>query len=112
MITYRKLIQPEEEQMRSLPHNSANLSSPLRKLAAVVAAAAAIGTAVMFSVVFIAVILVVGSIALSYLWWKTRDLRNQMRNFPSSGVAMEGEMAEGEVIEGEVIHVDDTREVE
>jgi len=117
MITFRKLIQPEEEQMRNLPHNSANLSSPLRKLVAVVATAAVIGMAVMFSVVLIAVILVVGSIALSYLWWKTRDLRKQMRTYPVRDVVMDGEISEsdiikGEVIEGEAIRVADTKEAE
>jgi cytochrome b subunit of formate dehydrogenase len=117
VIIFRKLFQPEEEQMRNLPHNSANFSSPLRKLAAVVATAAVIGMAVMFSVVLIAVILLVGSIALSYLWWKTRDLRKQMRNYPARDVVMNGEISEsgfikGEVIEGEAIRVVDTREAE
>jgi hypothetical protein len=103
--------------MRNLPNYSTDLSSSLRKLVAVVATAAVIGMAVMFSVVLIAVILVAGSITLGYFWWKTRDLRKQMRNHPARGVVMEGEISEsdfikGEVIEGEAIRVADTKEAE
>ena len=101
--------------MRNLPHTSANIPSPLRSLVAVVAAAAAFGLALMFSVVVIAVILVAGTITWGYLWWRTRELRKQMRNYPPPGMVREGQMAEndvarGEVIEGEVIRVVDTRE--
>ena len=101
--------------MRNLPHTSANTPSPLRNLVAVVATAAAFGLALMFSVVVVAVILVAGTIAWGYLWWKTRELRKQMRNYPPPGMVREGELAEnnvirGEVIEGEVIRVVDTRE--
>jgi len=65
--------------------------------------------------VVVAVILVAGMLGWAYLWWKTRELRKQMRNYPPPGMVREGEMAEndvimGEVIEGEVIHVVDTRE--
>jgi hypothetical protein len=72
-----------------------------------------IGLVFMFSMVVLAIILVAGAIGWGYLWWKTRELRKQMRNFPPRGVVMEGEVVEGEkirgeVIEGEVIRVDDT----
>jgi hypothetical protein len=105
----------DEEQMRNLPHNSTNIPSPLHNLLAVVATAAAFGLALMFSVVVVAIILVAGTIASGYLWWRTRELRKQMRNYPPPGMVREGDMAEedairGEVIEGEAIHVVDTRE--
>jgi uncharacterized protein YneF (UPF0154 family) len=101
--------------MRNLPHTSANLPNSLRNLAAVVATAAVFGLALMFSVVVVAVFLAAGTIVWGYLWWKTRELRKQMRNYPPRNVSMEQEMAgddviRGEVIEGEVIHVVDTRE--
>lgn len=72
-----------------------------------------IGLALIFSMAVFAVILVAGAIAWAYLWWKTRELRKQMRNFPPRGVVMEGELVEdekirGEVIEGEVIRVVDS----
>jgi len=49
---------------------------------------------------------------MGYLWWKTRDLRKQMRNHPFgdeviAGEVIEGEVIRGEVIEGEVIRVVD-----
>jgi uncharacterized protein YneF (UPF0154 family) len=105
----------EEEQMRNFPHNSTNLPNPFRNLLAVVATAAAFGLALMFSVVVVAIILVAGTIAWGYLWWRTRELRKQMRDYPPPGMVREREMAEddvirGEVIEGEVIHVVDTPE--
>jgi len=101
--------------MRNLPHSPTNISNPLRSLIAVVATAAAFGLALMFSVVVVAVILVAGTMAWGYLWWKTRELRKQMRNYPPPGMVREGQMAgndviRGEVIEGEVIRVVDTPE--
>ena len=100
--------------MRHLPHTSANFPNSLRNLAAVVATAAVFGLALMFSVVVVAVFLAAGVIVWGYLWWKTRELRKQMRNYPPRNVAMEQEMAgddviRGEVIEGEAIVVE-TRE--
>lgn len=97
--------------MTNIPPAPANIHNPLRKLVAVVTTVAVISLALMFSVVVIAVILVVGAIAWSYLWWKTRHLRKQMRNHPSRGVVMEGDIVEGEVIEGEANCVTETREM-
>lgn len=100
--------------MQNLPNTSTNSPSLLRKMVAFVATVALIALALMFSLVVIAVILVVGAIAWAYLWWNTRELRKQMRNYPPRGVVMEGEVVEGEVtrgqvIEGEVIRVEDSR---
>ncbi len=39
-----------------------------------------------------------GAVALGYLWWRTRDLRKQMREHPAGNVVIEGEVIEGEVI--------------
>jgi uncharacterized protein YneF (UPF0154 family) len=102
--------------MRNLPPPSANFPNPIRKLAAVVATVAAISLAFMFSVVVISIVLVVGTIAWGYLWWKTRELRKQMRNFPPPNMQMENEVfrdeeSKGVVIEGEVIRVDETPKV-
>jgi hypothetical protein len=99
--------------MRNLPHTSTNLPNPLRKMVVFVLTVVLIGLVFMFSMVVLAIILVAGAIAWGYLWWKIRELRKQMRNFPPRGVVMEGEVVEGEkirgeVIEGEVIRVDDT----
>jgi hypothetical protein len=102
--------------MRNLPNNAASFPSPLRKMAAFVVTVALIGLVLMFSIVVLAVALVVGAIAWAYLWWKIRELRKQIRNFPPRGVVTEGELVadekiRGEVIEGEVIRVVETRDV-
>ena len=73
--------------------------SLLQKIVGVLVTVAVFGVALMFSVVFFAVIVTVGAVAWAYLWWKTRAVRKQMREHPPTGGGM--------VIEGEVI-----REVE
>lgn len=101
-------------------------SGPLQKIIAFIATAALVGLVLMFSVVMFAIILAVGAIAGVYLWWKTRELRKQMRDFqprsmpPGGGLfdgevfvgeVFEGEALKGEVIEGEAIRVIDSRDV-
>lgn len=81
--------------------------NPLRKLAAFVVTAGLAGLALMFSVVLLAVILVVGMIAWGYLWWKSRELRKQMRDFQSRAMEREQKAGEDGVFEGEVIRVVD-----
>jgi len=46
--------------------------------------------ALMFSVVLFAVVVTVGLVAWGYLWWKTRNLRKQMRDNPPDGLVIEG----------------------
>jgi uncharacterized membrane protein len=102
----------EHEQMKNLPHTSANFPDALRNLAAAVATAAVLGLALMFSAVLVAVIVVAAMLGWAYLWWKTRELRKLMRDYPPGSVAMEREVAgkdtiRGEVIEGEAVRVVD-----
>lgn len=87
----------------------------LRKTGAVVAAVALAGVALMFSAVLLVFLLCVGAVAFAWLWWKTRELRRQMRDFPPRGATMEhevfsSEVFRGEVIEGEAIRVDTRRD--
>ncbi|MGA7596039.1 MAG: hypothetical protein WCA64_12675 [Gallionella sp.] len=101
--------------MKYLPHTSANFPGALRNLAAAVATAAILGLALMFSAVLVAVIVVAAMLGWAYLWWKTRELRKLMRNYPPGSVAMEREAAgkdetRGEVIEGEAVRVADIRD--
>lgn len=97
-------------QMKQLPHTTAKPPGPLRKMASIIVAAALIVPVLMFSAVLLATLLVLGTIACVYLWWKARELRKQMRNFPPPGRVMEEEAIKGEVIEGEVIRVDEPRD--
>jgi hypothetical protein len=102
-------------QMKNLSDSTAKLPGPLHRTAAFIATAALLGLVLMFSAVLLVIILIGGAITLAYLWWKTRDLRKQMRDFPPSGEVMggvvrEGGVVKGEVIEGEVIRVVDSRD--
>ncbi len=65
--------------------------------------------ALMFSLVFFAVIAVAGLVLWGWFWWKTRALRRQIREqMQAQSVEMDSAPeSEGEVIEGEVIRVVD-----
>ena len=56
--------------------------SPLRKFFTALATVGVFGLALMFSVLLFAVVLTAGAVIWGYLWWKTRDLRKQMRDNP------------------------------
>ncbi|MBA3023116.1 MAG: hypothetical protein KKG03_05235 [Gammaproteobacteria bacterium] len=91
----------------------ANPPSPLRKFVGVLVTVAVAIVVLMFSAVFFAVIAVVGLIAWGYLWWKTREVRKQMRAFANQdqSVMREQRASNDEVFEGEVIRVVDPKEV-
>jgi len=84
----------------------------LRKVAAFVLTMAMFALVLMFSVVLFAIVLTAGAIAMGYFWWKTRELRKQMREHPPGGAVIEGEVIEDEVIEGEVIEGEVIREAD
>lgn len=95
--------------MKQLPGPSSNLPSVLRKAVAIIVGAALAAVALMFSAVVLVVLLGIALLGAAYLWWKTRALRRQMREFPfpPQRAATRPEVFEGEVIEGEVIRVDE-----
>jgi len=92
----------------NLPSKS---SGPLRKLVAFTVTVAMVGLVLMFSAVLFVIILVVGTIAWAYLWWKTRELRKHMRNFQPREAEREGRVSDEKVYEGEVIRVVDSQDV-
>lgn len=106
--------------MKHLSHTATKPPGLLRKIAAFILAAALVALVLMISAVMFAIILIAGTAAFAYLWWKTRELRKQMRDFRahgemmgdemSGGVVKEDEVVKGIVIEGEVIRVVDPRE--
>jgi len=100
-------------QIRFVMPPPANPPSALRKIVGVIVTVAVAIVALMFSVVFFAVIAVVGVIAGSYLWWKTREVRKQMREFAAQNQSvMRAQSASNdEVFEGEVIRVVDPKKV-
>jgi O-antigen/teichoic acid export membrane protein len=75
---------------------------PLGKLFALVAGAILLIVGFLFSVVFLAIVAVAGLAVWTYFWWKTRKLRQAMRERPPGG----------QVIEGEVVVVDESQEEE
>ena len=88
---------------------------PVAQLLAVIGGALVLGVALMFSLVFFAVLAVAGLIFWGYFMWKTRALRRQMRDHldaqrraqPTEPAA--SAPASGEVIEGEAVRVVDER---
>lgn len=74
----------------------------LGKLLALLVGAALLVLGFMFSVVLLAIVLVIGMLAFAYFWWKTRALRKAMRE------QRYAESVAGEVIEGESFVVDET----
>ena len=82
----------------------------------VIGGALVLGVALMFSLVFFAVVAVAGLIQWLYLWWKTRALRRLMReqaarqmNGQSPDSQAAGPDSGGEIIEGEAVRVVDER---
>jgi hypothetical protein len=61
-------------------------------------------TAAMLSVVLLAVLFGVGTIAIGYLWWKTRELRRQARTFGD-----DDRIVDVEVVDKDSVHNDPAR---
>jgi ABC-type bacteriocin/lantibiotic exporter with double-glycine peptidase domain len=93
--------------MNQLPYTAAKLPRLLRKLVALIVTVAVLALVLMFSAVLLAVIFVVGTIAWAYLWWKTREVRKQMREFQARATQRTEMASNDEVFEGEVIRVVD-----
>jgi Flp pilus assembly protein TadB len=97
-------------QMKYVLHSPAKSSGLLRKLVALLVTVAMVGLVLMFSAVLFAIIIVLGALAWAYLWWKTRELRKQMRDFPPRDVKWEEKASDGKVFEGEAIRVVDPQD--
>lgn len=102
-------------QIKYISYPSGRPRGPLRKAVAVIATVALAVLALMFTAVLLAVILIAGTIAGIYLWWKTRELRKQMRaqmqdfqTRSATGEVFKSEVFAGEVIEGEAVRVDES----
>lgn len=98
-------------QIKFIPPAAANPPSLLRKAATLVVTAALAAVALMFSAVALTLILILALIVGAYLWWKTRAMRKQMRDFPpyrtqAESDVFQGERFVGDVIEGEAVRVD------
>ena len=63
----------------------------LAKIFAAMIGAVALVVAFMFSVVALAVVSVIIVIGVVYVWWKTRDLRRNLRENPPGGRVIDGD---------------------
>lgn len=103
--------------MKTISYTSTRSPSLLRKTVAVIMTIALAVVALMFSAVILTVLLIMLVIGGSIFWWKTRELRKQMKqhrqNFPpprgathQSDIFADAEI-KGQVIEGEAVRVDE-----
>ncbi len=106
-----------EEQMKFSQRYARLSSQPqslLGKLLTLVLGAAFLVFAFMFSVVALAIAAVGGLMLWGWIWWKTRALRQQLRdqatNYQMQNVT-EGEAKDGDIIEGEAIRTADDPEI-
>ena len=84
--------------MENSPYITTSVAGMLRKVAAFFITLAMIGLVLMFSALIFVAVLTVGAMAWGYLWWKTRSLRKQMREYPLGDEAIKGEIIEGVAI--------------
>ena len=102
--------------MKYLIYTTAKPPGLLQRTAAVVATAGLVALGLMFSAVLLPFILAIIAAIWAWLWWKTRELRRQMKQMQdfaaqNANVGREifrGEAFEGEIIEGEATRVDDS----
>jgi hypothetical protein len=79
------------------------------KVAIVVGGAVALASAFVVSLIFLAMGLAIVLVGGGYLWWKTRELRRQLRAGMHSQPRAGGEIIEGEAIEVEAPSRERTR---
>lgn len=63
----------------------------IRNLFALLTAAVLLTLGFMFSLVILVVVAVIGLVLWAYVWWKTRELRRQMREQTPDGRIYDGE---------------------
>jgi uncharacterized protein YneF (UPF0154 family) len=59
---------------------------------AILTSAALLIVGVMFSLVVLSILVVLGLGIFAFVWWKTRELRRQLREKPPGGRVIEGEV--------------------
>ena len=85
-------IGEERSRLTGSDARSGAISGALGKVLTFTAAAGLLIAALIFSLVVAAVIVTGGLLIWSYVWWKTRELRKQMRERPPGGRVIEGEV--------------------
>jgi hypothetical protein len=98
---------PNEEPPRLTHDGRAQVGDGLKRLLGSIAFAGLLVVGFMFSLVVFSILLVTGLIAGGYWWWKTRDLRRELRarmdQMAQQAQGTQDAQAGGRIIEGEVI---------
>lgn len=97
--------EPRRLGYRDIRTRWAVVQSTVGKLLAASAALVAVVGAIALSVLVLAVVVTGMLLVGAYLWWKTRDLRRQMRADMSRAVFGDN-IIEGEIIDGEIVRDD------
>ena len=77
--------------------------NPISTVLAFIAGTALLVAGFFFSLIVIAVLLSVGAIGGTYLWWKTRTLRREMRERLQAAQQRMNPDQGGVIVEGEVV---------
>jgi Flp pilus assembly protein TadB len=87
---------PANDDRSRIPGNSPRLrasrSGFLGKILTTLASIAVLVIAFMLSLLVFVFVAAIGLLLGGYLWWKTRELRKQMRERPQGGRIIEGEV--------------------
>ena len=87
---------PANDDQSRLPGNGPRFRAPgpgfLSKILTTVASVAVLVMAFMLSLLVFAFVAAIGLMLGGYLWWKTRELRKQMRERPPGGRVIDGEV--------------------
>lgn len=73
-------------------YSQVNASSVLAKIMTIASGAVLLVVGLMFSLLVFALVAAAAMLILGFLWWKTRDLRRQMRERPPGGRVIDGEV--------------------
>jgi Flp pilus assembly protein TadB len=101
---------PYDDERLRLGHRGRRAPGLLTRIVAVISGALVLVGAIAISIVVFAIVAAVIVLGGLYLWWKTRDLRKQMKarmEEPLDTRAPPRERSRGEVIEGEFERKDD-----
>ena len=94
-------LEEDRHRLSSGAHLGVSEPGLLGKIVTMVAGVLLLAAAFMLSLLVFAVVAVVALGVLGYFWWKTRELRRQMREHPPGGRVIEGEVIVETVAEDE-----------
>lgn len=84
--------EPRSDARRARAFGPAGTFGPFGRVVAAVAWGLLLLAAFMFSLMLFAVLALVGLLVGGWLWWKTRELRRQLRERPPGGHVIDGEV--------------------